>query len=96
MTLELALKAVEEAASKHFKFMARRAVLYCARTLEEFSADHVWSLLEEYGAHTKEPRALGAVFRRLSREGRIIKTGRYHPSARPLAHSHPCAIWRSS
>lgn len=60
----------------------------------EWTTDQVWARLVTSGVSTHEPRALGAVVRRLALAGQIAKTGRYVPSARPECHARPIPIWR--
>lgn len=56
---------------------ARRALAEVAAEGRPFTADHVWLLLARRGVPMPhEPAALGPLFRRAAREGRIRKTGR--------------------
>ena len=56
----------------------------------EFTTDDVWSNL----AKPPEPRALGAVMNSLSRQGVIVRTGRYVETAQVSRHGAPIAVWR--
>lgn len=48
----------------------------------EFTTDQVWDGLAAAGVTTHEPRALGAVMRRMAKHGHIGPTGTYRQSAR--------------
>lgn len=60
----------------------------------EFTADDVWQHTESENAYTHEPRALGAITRRLALAGEIVSTQRYRPSTRSQCHARPVLIWR--
>tara|TARA_Y100000590_G_C15725159_1_gene1014950 strand:- start:3164 stop:3466 length:303 start_codon:yes stop_codon:yes gene_type:complete len=76
--------------------IATRAVKYASRMNPQgFTSDDVWALLEDR-AGPREPRALGAIFRRLKKNGVIVSTGTYRKSARSECHGRPVLIWRAS
>lgn len=68
--------------------------LCCERGREELTSDDVWTHLGEDSP--REPRALGAVFRRCMALGIIEKTGRVVQSKRRENHARDIAIWRCS
>ena len=43
----------------------------------------------------REKRAMGALMRKVSRLGYIVKTNRTYPSVMPSNHRRPKAIWKS-
>lgn len=61
-----------------------------ARRGQPFSADEVWAAV---GDCPGDPRAMGAVMRRLASEGVIRATGLYRPSRRPGCHARPVLLW---
>lgn len=75
---------------------ARAVTLGVARANPEgFTSDAVWCVLDACGyGNPPEPRALGAVFHAMARDGFIIKTGRYLPSERESNHARPVAEWK--
>lgn len=88
-----ALARVDDAADPEWKDVARELVLSIEPGIE-FTTDRVWSLLDERGATTHEPRALGAIMRALALRGEIENTKRYQPSSRPECHARPIPTWR--
>lgn len=58
-----------------------------------FTTDEMWAHLDDVGAWTPEPRAIGAVIRNASRAHLIRQTGQYVPSARPECHARPIPVW---
>lgn len=92
-----ALARVEEHAPEDWNAVATRAVLSCADRLYKFTTDDVWWQLEELGTSPPpEPRALGAVVRRLALAGRIVNTGEWRKSDRAAAHRRPISVWRAA
>lgn len=89
-----AVEQVERNADEHWLALARSVVLAIAETHETFTTDTVW----QAGGLPKprEPRALGAVFKSLSRRGFITKTGRYVVTSQVSAHARPVAEWRKA
>lgn len=87
-----ALARVEEHADPDWKDTARRIILAISAG-GEFDTDHVWKGLAAAGVTTHEPRALGAVMRRLATEGEIRKAGTYRPSTRAECKARPIAVW---
>jgi hypothetical protein len=69
---------------------AEAAVLHVARMRPTWTTDDVWPLLDG----CREPRALGAVLRRLSKQGVIVKTGEWRESVRESRHNAPVTVWR--
>jgi len=74
---------------------AEEAVRAVARRQPTLTTDDVWALLEASDARTHEPRALGAVMRRMAEAGVIAATERYTKSQRPVCHSRKIQVWRS-
>lgn len=89
-----AIARVEANADLGWANEARHAVKRCM-LLGTFTTDDVWaSMHERY--HTHERRALGAVMKRLQREGAIRPTGEWQASARPECHGRPIRVWRAA
>ena len=84
-----ALDNVERGAPPVWLDQAEVIVRSLARSHEPFSTDDVW----DYLAVPPEPRAMGAVINRLSRQGVIRKTGRYIQSSRRENHARPVCQW---
>lgn len=85
-----AIARVEEHAPPSWMEQARKTVLGLAECRAFFTSDDVWEIL---GA-PPEPRALGAVMQRLSREGRIQATQEWRQSVRPECHARPVRVWK--
>lgn len=88
-----AVARVEANAQPDWLETARRIVLAISAG-GEFTTDDVWTGLASASVATHEPRALGAVLRRLAKEGHIVKTGQYRPSTRKECHARPVPVWR--
>ncbi len=67
--------------------------ILCKRD-RDFTTDDAWELLDHTGLKTPEPRALGAIIRKLSKDGSILSTGQYKKSIRKECHRRPLAVWR--
>lgn len=91
-----AVERVAEHASPEWMARIERLVMFLAvEHPEGFTTDDVWQYCEEHGIESPhEPRALGAIFLKLAREGAIVKTGRYITSRRRVCHASPKAEWR--
>lgn len=61
---------------------------------QDFTTDDVWQLMEQTGLTTREPRALGAIIRKLAKDRLIYQTGGYRKSLRKECHRRPLAVWR--
>ncbi len=93
---DAALAAVAANTSRRFAAIARRTIIELAAEDhgEGFTTDDVWHRIEEKGGlgdDDTDPRALGAVVRRLSFEHAIIQTGNYRQSVR--RHLTPIVVW---
>lgn len=84
-------------ADPDWKEVALKAVRWLATESAEFTTDDVWWALNTYYPNlgTHEPRALGAVMRRASRDGFIEPTNRVKESERAVCHRNPKKVWRS-
>jgi len=76
-------------------FIAATAVAQCKR---HFTTDDIWWVLDGVLTFrvTHERRAMGAVMRRLDREGIARPTNAFVKSVRPARHSGPIRVWQSS
>lgn len=84
-----AIARVEEHAPPDWMQQARSAVLAIAEARASFTTDDVWQLV---GA-PPEPRAMGAVMQRLSKEGKIRATSAWRQSVRAECHARPVRVW---
>jgi len=93
---ERAVQRVGAAAPIAWRHHARRAVLWCSRQFPDgFSTDQVFEALAAADVPPPpEPRAMGAVIRRVQREGRIAWGGEWRPSSRTINHGRPLRVWR--
>lgn len=93
---EQSIKRVYEHADEEWKLDALRVVRYLAETCPEFTTDRVWYVLERFsGAHTPEPRALGAVMRAAASDRLIVATDKTVESVRVANHRRPIRVWKS-
>jgi hypothetical protein len=93
-----AVARADEHADDTWKAAATAAVVLCAATLDDFTADDVWQALDLRWpwSSTHDPRALGAVIRACARSGLIRKTGRVRPSRLVRRHGRDVAIWTTN
>lgn len=86
--LDEALQRVEEHADRDWKTLAYEVLIDLCRSGQEWTTDDFWLRMRQRHATVKthEPRALGALIRRLLRDGHAVKTGRFGESTRPEAH----------
>lgn len=84
------MEKVYENADPEWLALAERAVLAVSKEKGEFTVDDIWELIPA----CREPRALGAIIRRMSKQGIIVATGRYKESSRSACHHRPVLIWR--
>lgn len=90
---QMSIDQVEEHADQEWLIMATGIVKTLAAGGFPFTTDRVWSMLERIPVATHEPRALGAVMRKLARQGVIRTTGEYVKTQRREAHSRPIPVW---
>lgn len=90
-----AIQQVERNADPDWKEMAYITGYSVARRNSEFLSEDVWQALLDQGVHTHEPRAMGAVMRRLHADKVIEPTDRFVKSPSPLGHGRPSRVWRS-
>jgi hypothetical protein len=79
---------------------SQAAYLACCLVAEQqvfLTSDDVWEMLATIAPQyqTHEPRAMGAVMRRVARDKKIEPTDRYVKSNRPECHHRPQMIWDS-
>ena len=90
-----AIDTVESNAHAEWLSAAERVVMHLATHRPHFTSDDVWRELDKLQVKTHEPRALGAVMRKASRNRVIYRTGRTVDSLRASRHLAPIAIWGS-
>lgn len=89
------IDCVDRNANIEWKIKAYMTGMRIAEREEFFVSEDIWQALLDEGVHTHEPRAMGAVMRRLQREKVIAPTGKYITSASPLGHGRPSLVWQS-
>jgi len=89
-----AIDRVEEHANSEWKEVAYVTAIEVARTRRFFTSEDVWDALSG-DASTHEPRAMGAVMRRLRKENVVEPTDQFITSTSPLGHGRPSRVWRS-
>lgn len=90
-----ALARVEANADVEWKLAAELVVHLLAAQLGTFTSDDVWEGLVDGSASTHEPRALGAVLKRVAKDGVIAPTDEWRISRRPECHGRPVRVWRA-
>lgn len=95
---QMAMNISENNANKSFMEVAIVSGLYLSKTNETFTSADIRDLMEEKfpTLSTHDDRALGAVMRKLSRNGIIHPTGRYVSSKRARNHNRPLREWRGT
>ena len=92
-----AIERVDQNANTEWKKTAEAAVIHIARMRPTFTADDVWDHLRKHtSCETHEPSALGAIFNKLRREGRIRHTGEFIISRRQTRHAAPIRVWTAA
>lgn len=89
-----AINRVEAHANPEWKEVAYVTALGVARVRRFFTSEDVWDALSG-DARTHEPRAMGAVMRRLRKENVVEPTDQFITSTSPLGHGRPSRVWRS-
>lgn len=87
-----AIARVEAHAPEGWVHRAKDAVALIALARFDFTTDDVWNALGE--DRPPEPRALGAVMKKMAGDGTIRATGEYRKSVRVDCHARPVAVWR--
>ena len=96
-TATTAIATVKAHADPEWYSLALQAAKDCALSIDRFTSDDVWNLLEFMGAPTPhEPRAMGAVLKDLADMGRITATGEWKSSKRRACHNRPVMVWRAT
>jgi len=90
-----ALERVEKNANEEWKARAYKVVRRLAYTQLFITTDDVWALLAGYEERTHEPRAMGAVMRRASRDLLIAPTDSIVNSSSVVNHKRALRVWRS-
>jgi hypothetical protein len=92
-----AIERVNKHANDAWKQAAEAAILHIARMRMTFTADDVWGHLTKHTAcETHEPSALGAIFNKLRRQGKIRWTGDFMISRRATRHAAPMRVWTAA
>ena len=93
-----AIDRAEENANADWKEAAYLACCLVAEEQPLFTTDNVWQkmnyLFPKFATH--EPRAMGAVMRRVASDNKICGTDDYVKSNRPECHHRPQMVWKSN
>lgn len=90
-----AIARVDAHADVDWKAQAYATGIRIAEREEYLISEDIWQALVDAGVHTHEPRAMGAVMKRLSRSKVIAPTDRFITSPSPLGHGRPSRMWES-
>ena len=91
------MERADRHANDEWKTTAEAAVVHIARMRPTFTADDVWQHLNSHTeSETHEPSALGPIFNRLRRQGKIRPTGDFRISSRPSRHAAPLRVWTAA
>ena len=97
VALSDSLQRVDDHADPSWRDVAYQCVIDVAGRLSEFTTDAVLSELALYPTvSTHEPRALGPVMMRASRDNVISATSRFVKSEAVSRHRAPKQVWRSN
>ena len=86
---DAAIDQVEENATDLWLEDAYAAIQFLAKERDLFTADSVWELV----GPAREPRAMGAAFRRATRDEIVKPTNSYWTSTRAKRHAGPVRVW---
>ncbi len=90
-----AIDQVEDNANARWFEGAYQIVLGIAQKNRLFTTDLAWEALAHTDLVTHETRGMGAVMRRIDREGKARPTKDYVPSVRAVRHGGPVRVWHS-
>lgn len=90
-----AITRVDAHADVDWKAAAYATGIRIAEREEYLISEDIWQALVDAGVHTHEPRAMGAVMKRLSHDKVIAPTDRFITSPSPLGHGRPSRMWES-
>lgn len=90
-----AIDRVERHADVEWKIKAYQTGVRIAQREEFLVSEDIWQALVDEGVHTHEPRAMGAVMRKLRADAVIAPTERFIVSPSPLGHGRPSRVWES-
>lgn len=90
-----AIQRVDAHADSEWKTLAYDTGMRIAACQESLMSEDIWQALSDQGVHTHEPRAMGAVMKRLHADKVIRPTDRFVKSPSPLGHGRPSRIWES-
>jgi hypothetical protein len=86
-------------AEEHADVAWRQAAYDSGRRLAAIRAtlisEDIFASMAGTGLATHEPRAMGAIMRRLHKDGLIEPTDRFVTSPSPVGHKRPSRVWRS-
>lgn len=92
---EEAIDRVERNANEEWMEAAVAAGIRLAECTDSLVSEDIFTLLNEFPVGTHEPRAMGAVMRRLRKDGFIEPTDTFIKSPSPVGHGRPSRVWRS-
>lgn len=86
-----ALDKLEDTTPETWLDEAYAAIAFLVRERDLFTADSVWDLV----GPTREPRAMGVVFRRAVKDGLVKPTKSFWSSTRAKRHAGPVRVWQA-
>ena len=92
---EDAINRARRGANPDWLAAAHRGIKVLAHRRQYLTSDDLWIWLRELEIPIAEPRAMGSVMKKASRDALIAPTSQFMPSARPACHRRPQRIWRS-
>lgn len=91
---ENAINTVEANANLEWKEVAYVTGVEVATRQTTLISEDIWDNLPA-GSRTHEPRAMGAVMRRLRKDKIIVPTEQFVISPSTLGHGRPSRVWKS-
>lgn len=94
LSRDLAIKQADDHADPDWKETAYDVGVEVAHNVSAFTSEDIFDAMPP-AASTHEPRAMGAVMRRLAKDGVIEATDHYTTSSSKVGHGRPSRIWKS-
>jgi hypothetical protein len=77
--------------------VALRAGRWLAKRQETMTSEDIWDAISTHypKCETPEPRAMGAIMRRIAKQGYIFPTDKTVKSGKSKNHNRPQRVWKS-
>jgi len=92
---EKAIDIAETHADMNWKEVAYLTAIQVATRQRTLVSEDVWDNMPA-GTETHEPRAMGAIMRRLRKDNIIVPTEQFIVSTSPKGHGRPSRVWQSN